>query len=178
MNAIEFLGFIITLGLTAFLFARKVREDQRRAAHPEQVEEEEQEQLEALQQLLGIEKKVEVIPEPKAPPPPPAIPKAKPSRTMGAKYEFKTDLVQYEETSGVESRTFEARVGDVDFPELGTDILSQDLMLAEGRVTKERPSKLQRWFQKRDLQQMIVFQEILKAPKGLQGLSNFHDDRV
>jgi len=157
-------------------------DERRRRENPELYQQGEEDKEKVLREFLhsmNIEvDDTQVYEEEPAPPPPKAkpIPKkpVKTKRLVRDAYELESRIEHYEKTSGVESRSYESDVGQIEFREIGKDIVTDDLFLdsgmgayeiGEGKEESRVNKILERLKSPRD---MIIYREVLGPPKALQ----------
>lgn len=185
MNFIEFIGFFFSMLLMIWLMGRRATEERKRRREEPEKEtrtdlRRQKEQLKEILKTLNLEleeEEDEDVYVPPQPPPakkvsPPPSTKSKPAR-MGS--EFKTSFANYETHTNIEDRRIPVHVTDKTIDVYTQPIVSLDMSFGDQQayeiVQKVEESRVR---DKIDtlpsLRDMVVFHEILDAPKGLRNI--------
>lgn len=153
MNFTELIGFIITLLAFFLLVGKQARDEKKRREHPELYENEEQEQQEAVNELLkslNIEVDSEILPPKKEePPPPPLVEEKKPQKAPVPR-----------------------RLMELDRKDVYVEHYSKSAILDHGNayaIQKEGYSRIKQSLKNsHTLKDAIILKEVLGPPKGLE----------
>jgi hypothetical protein len=187
MNLIEFISFVIAMGILTIIFLRRFMEARRRILHPEEFEAEEEDQRKNLEEFLralkgDMEEDEKAVSQPRpakkpaVPPPPPPKPEQRPApkkalqRPSERKFEFKGRLEQYRPESAIEKRTLKTNIEDRFYESFDERLLSRDFRTssttAYDLLRVEKTPRIKTIVNRLPtLREMIIIKEVIGQPK-------------
>lgn len=188
MSIVEFIGFIVSLVAILLIMLRRNWEDRQRKNHPERYNDE-ADQEDALKNFLralegDMEEGKEISKKYSESPLPPLpilhkeeeeIPLERTHRTVADDFQFQAKLDRFQRQSAIDSRHIKLDITSNRFEKFqGNQVVSQDMKGFSrettydiiDKVTTNRAREI--LTKPKTLQDMIVIQEILGPPKGLQ----------
>lgn len=177
MSVIEFIGFIVSMAAMGFLYLKRLKENRYRAEHPEEFDEEQQAEVEALRRFLmsGRQETGESVSQRPVSPaaasrtPPPRKPVAR--QSPPASPAFQSSMEGYRQAAEMERRA-QPSSGAKRVAMSADPYADRSSGYAEAKYEVDhfqrdsRAGALIR--QQRSLQEMFILKEILGPPKSMQ----------